>query len=113
MHNSHRCLAELTAEMEDFSLEELVTAAWGVGSVPSAESARLLAAGLWMLWSKGPSRLITSSWCAALNSITLELEQLQVAAQRRVLDVLRGLLDTRRLESLTLAREGLHVLGVL
>ncbi|CAE7512510.1 unnamed protein product [Symbiodinium sp. CCMP2592] len=66
-----RCLAELTAEMEDFSLEELVTAAWGVGSVPSA-----------------------------------------VAGQRRVLNILRGLLDTRRVESLMLTREGLHVLGV-
>ncbi|OLQ15054.1 hypothetical protein AK812_SmicGene765 [Symbiodinium microadriaticum] len=50
-HADTRCLGELTAEMEDFSLEELVTAVWGVGSV---------------------------------------------AAQRRVLDVLRGLLDTRR-----------------
>ncbi|CAE7238710.1 unnamed protein product, partial [Symbiodinium necroappetens] len=74
----HRCLGELTAEMEDFSLEELVTAVWGVGSVPSAESAGIL-----------------------------------VAAQQRVLDILRGLLDTRRVESLLLPREGLHVLGVM
>ncbi|CAE7295363.1 unnamed protein product, partial [Symbiodinium sp. CCMP2456] len=76
--NFQRCLAELTAEMEGFSLEELVTAVWGVGSVPSPESAGIL-----------------------------------VAAQWRVLDILRGLLDTRRVESLMMTRDGLHVLGVM
>ena len=64
-----------------------------------------------MLLSRKLSRLlITWFWYAALNSRTVEF--LQVAAQRRVLDVLRGLLDTRRVESLLLPREGLHVLGV-